>query len=167
MCRYPHETHFMATSSQLPTFLFSSYTHGWVCSEFFLDSIALIELILSVKIKYLPSASFSIWSIAVRIAASSAVKHSLAPSYCSLSNEGRQNQPLHPSVNHQCKINLLERTLHPWREHRKAQPPAQNSSKLMSRVADFRLSIQPTDLMERYKTFLWTQTIQCFQPIAE
>jgi hypothetical protein len=40
-------------------------------------------------------------------------------------------------------------------------------SKLMSRVADFRLNIQPTDLMERYETFLWTQITQFFQPIAE
>jgi hypothetical protein len=41
-------------------FCLHSYTNGWVCSEIFRDSIALIELILSVKIKYLPSASFSI-----------------------------------------------------------------------------------------------------------
>jgi hypothetical protein len=37
----------------------------------------------------------------------------------------------------------------------------------MSRVADFRLNIQPTDLMERYETFLWTQTIQFFQLIVK
>jgi hypothetical protein len=60
-------------------------------------------------------------------------------------------------------VNTGKRNLHmsvdPW--------SAQNCSKLMSRVADFRLSIQPTDLKERYKTFLWTQTIQCFQPIGQ
>jgi hypothetical protein len=43
-------------------------------------------------------------------------------------------------------------SVYPW--------SAQNRSKLMSRVADFRLNIQPTDLMERYETFLWTQTIR-------
>jgi hypothetical protein len=43
---------------------------------------------------------------------------------------------------------------------------AQNRSKLMSRLADFRLNIQPTDLMKRYET-LWTQIIQFFQPLAE
>jgi hypothetical protein len=59
------------------------------------------------------------------------------------------------------------------REHRKAQLPyvclplAQNRSKLMSRVADFRLNIQPTDLMARYEKFLWTQIIQLFQLTAE
>jgi hypothetical protein len=58
MCRYPHEL-----------FCLHSYT-----SEIFRDSIALIELILSVKIKYLSSDSFSIWSIAMWIAVSSAVK---------------------------------------------------------------------------------------------
>jgi hypothetical protein len=41
-------------------FCLHSYTNGWVCSEIFCDSIALIELILSFKIKSLPSASFSI-----------------------------------------------------------------------------------------------------------
>jgi hypothetical protein len=44
---------------------------------------------------------------------------------------------------------------------------AHNRFKLMSCVADFRLNIQPTDLMERYETFLWTQTIQIFQLITE
>jgi hypothetical protein len=37
----------------------------------------------------------------------------------------------------------------------------------MSRVADLRLNIQPTDLMERYETFLWTQMIQFLQLITE
>jgi hypothetical protein len=37
----------------------------------------------------------------------------------------------------------------------------------MSRLADFRLNIQPTDLLERSETFLWTQIIQLFQLIAE
>jgi hypothetical protein len=44
---------------------------------------------------------------------------------------------------------------------------AQNCSKLMSRVADFRLNIHSTDLMERYETFLWTQIIQFSQLVAE
>jgi hypothetical protein len=48
--------------------------NGWVCIEIFRDSIALIELILLVKIKELSSGSFSIWSITMRIAASSDVK---------------------------------------------------------------------------------------------
>jgi hypothetical protein len=117
-----------------------SCTNGWVCSEIFCDFIALIELIQSVKIKYLPSASFSIWFIAIRIAASSAVKTLAGPSseilYCSLLNDGRQNQPLHPSVNQQCKINSMEKTMrYPSlmraeqrsdtyrRGHRKAQLP--------------------------------------------
>jgi hypothetical protein len=60
-------------------FCLHSYTNGWVCSEIFRDSIVLIELILSVKIKYIPSASFSIWFIAMRIAASSAVKTLTGP----------------------------------------------------------------------------------------
>jgi hypothetical protein len=34
-------------------------------------------------------------------------------------------------------------------------------------VSNFRLNIQPTDLMEMYKTFLWTQIIQFFQLIVE
>jgi hypothetical protein len=33
-------------------FCLHSYTNGWVCSEIFCDSIALIELILLVKISY-------------------------------------------------------------------------------------------------------------------
>jgi hypothetical protein len=55
-------------------FCLQSYTNGWVCSEIFRDSIALIELILSVKIKFLPSALFYIWSIVMRIAVSYTVK---------------------------------------------------------------------------------------------
>jgi hypothetical protein len=76
-------THMKLTSRPLRAscqhFYLHSYTNEWVCSEIFRDSIALIELILSVKIKYLPSASFSIWSIAMRIAASSAVKTLAGP----------------------------------------------------------------------------------------
>jgi hypothetical protein len=85
--------------------------------EIFCDFIALIELILSVKIKFLLSASFSIWSITMWIAASSAVKTLVCPL---IRNpilqfiDRRQNQPPHPSVNHQCKINSMERTMqHP------------------------------------------------------
>jgi hypothetical protein len=55
----------------------SVYINGWVCSEIFRDYF--IELILSVKIKYLPSASFSLQSIAMRITASSAVKTLVGP----------------------------------------------------------------------------------------
>jgi hypothetical protein len=40
MCWYPHETHFTATSCQLPTFCLPSYTNGWLCSEIFRDSIS-------------------------------------------------------------------------------------------------------------------------------
>jgi hypothetical protein len=65
MCRYPHETHFTATSCQFPTIWF---TNGWVCNEIFRDSIALIELLQSVKIKYLPSDSLSsTWSIRIAV----------------------------------------------------------------------------------------------------
>jgi hypothetical protein len=60
----------------------------------------------------------------------------------------------------QIGVNTGKRNFHmsvyPW--------SAQNRFKLMSRVADL---VQPTDLMERYETFLWTQIIQFFQPIAE
>jgi hypothetical protein len=60
-------------------FCLHSCTSVWLYSEIFRDFITLIELILSVKIKYLPSASFSIWSIAKRITASSAVKTLVGP----------------------------------------------------------------------------------------
>jgi pantothenate kinase-related protein Tda10 len=69
----------------------------------------------------------------------------------------RSNNWIHISVN-TGKRNLYM-SVYPW--------SAQNRSKLMSRVADFSLNIQLTDLMERYETFLWTQIIQFFQPIAE
>jgi hypothetical protein len=71
-------THMKLTSRPLRVscqhFCLQSYTNGWVCSEIFRDSIALIELILSVKIKFVPSALFYIWSIAMRIAVSYTVK---------------------------------------------------------------------------------------------
>jgi hypothetical protein len=71
-------THVKLTSRSLLVscqhFCLHSYTNGWVCSE-----ISFIELILSVKIKNLPSASFYIWSIVMRIAASSAVKTHAGP----------------------------------------------------------------------------------------
>jgi hypothetical protein len=96
---------------------------------------------------------------------------------------------VHPSVKNMCKINSMERIIqypplirvewsNDWIQigmntekrnfHMSVYPwSAQNHSKLMSCEADFRLNIQPTDLMERYETFLWTQTIQFFQLIVE
>jgi hypothetical protein len=48
-------------------------------------------------------------------APSSAVKTLTGPLirnlYCSLSRDGRKNQPLHPSVNHQFKINSMDSTM--------------------------------------------------------
>jgi hypothetical protein len=76
-------THIKLTSRTLSVscqhFCLHSYTNGWVYSEICRDSITLIELILSVKSKYLPSVSLSIWSIAMWIAASSAVKTLVGP----------------------------------------------------------------------------------------
>jgi hypothetical protein len=66
----------------------------------------------------------------------------------------QSNDRIHIGVN-TGKLNL-HMSVCPW--------SAQNRSKLMSRVADFRLNIQPTDLMERCETFLWTQIIQ---PMAD
>jgi hypothetical protein len=70
MCRYPHETYITATSCQLPTFLFT-LVHERDAARFLV-----IPLPLSSSYCRLRSStfSFSIWSIAMRIAANSAVK---------------------------------------------------------------------------------------------
>jgi hypothetical protein len=100
-------------------FCLHSYMNGWVCSEIFRDSIALIELILSVKIIIFYMAD------------------------CRKPRRENTRWPLHTKshipvcrVNHQRNINSTERTMqYPplirveqrldtyRREHRKAQLP--------------------------------------------
>jgi hypothetical protein len=102
-------THMKLTSRPLCVscqhFCLHSYTNGWVCSEIFRDFIALIELRLSVKFKYLPSASFSIWFSHVdrRKLHRESIRWPLIRN--SILSVGRQNQPLHPSNNAKHALN--------------------------------------------------------------
>jgi hypothetical protein len=140
-------------------------TNGYVARFF------VIPLPLSSSYCRLRSSTFPVPQFLYGITASSPVKTLVGP------HLKLQNQSLHPPVNHQCKINSMERTMqHPplirveqrldtyRREHRKVQLPyvclPLECSKLMPRVADFRLNIQTIDLIERYVTIFWTQIVQ-------